>query len=146
MPKISSILIVGLVLTNAITGVVFWRSQKRIQYLAKEASVFATESTKALQEVHSLKKIARTTNFAPMPNCMKDIDAKDLTYFSATAQQVSIVYRCDDKQTAASLRFYRWPLTEKPNPNNSIPFGKIQQPGLKLAITQTFGKRSTETR
>jgi hypothetical protein len=127
MPKspVPSILIAALVLTNAATGGVLWRTYERVPYQTQKAS-----------------------NFAPIPNCMKDIDAKDLTYFSATAQQVSIVYRCDDKQTASSLRFYRWPLAEKPKPNNSIPFGKIQQPGLKFkfAIAQTFGKRSTETR
>jgi hypothetical protein len=140
-PKIPSILIASLIVTNAVMGVGWWRSYERAQYQTHKASTFVNLYEKSNKDIY-----VAPTNFAPMPNCMKDIDAKDLTYFSASAQQVSIVYRCDDKQTASSLRFYRWPLSEKPKSNDSIPFGKIQRPGLKFTIAQTFGKRSTETR
>jgi hypothetical protein len=139
MPKMKPTLISMLVLTNAITGVVLWRSQERIQYLAKEANVFANESTRYRQEVHSKNHIAQTTDFAPMPTCMKNLDAKDLTYFSASAQQISIVYHCNDKQNLSSLRFYRWPLVEKPRPSDSFNFGTLQPPDLKLAIAMVGG-------
>jgi hypothetical protein len=116
MPSVKSILIAALLLTNAFTGAALWRLQERIQHSAKA------------------DRISRMKAFAPMPSCMKNLDAKDLTYFSASAQQVSIVYRCSDKRNPFSLRFYRWPLSEEPKPSDSFDFGTPQQPDPTLTI------------
>jgi hypothetical protein len=48
------ILIVILVLTNAITGVVLWRSQQQVQYQSKAANTFALLYSEASKEIHKL--------------------------------------------------------------------------------------------
>jgi hypothetical protein len=53
MPK-SNILIAALLLTNAITGVVLWRSQQQVQYQSKKANSFADLYSEASKEIHKL--------------------------------------------------------------------------------------------
>jgi hypothetical protein len=53
MPK-SNILIAALLLTNAITGVVLWRSQQQVQYQSKKASAFAVLYSEASKQIHNL--------------------------------------------------------------------------------------------
>jgi hypothetical protein len=120
MPKIPSLFIAALVLTNTITGAGWWKAQQQTQHPAQKTP------------------IARATGFAPMPSCMDNLDAKDLTYFSSTKEQVSIVYRCN-KGNASNLRFYRWSLVGEPKPSNSFDFSpEHPDPSLTFALARVL--------
>jgi hypothetical protein len=55
MSKIQSIFMAALVLTNAITGAGWWRSQDRVQYLSSEAKTFAQLYAAASKEIYDMK-------------------------------------------------------------------------------------------
>jgi hypothetical protein len=48
-------LIAMLVLTNAITGVVLWRSQQQVQYQSKKANTFAVLYSETSKQIHKLE-------------------------------------------------------------------------------------------